>query len=83
MIHINNNIKLYLGNSNELIKDIQIDERPRERLVNYGSSALSNEELLAILLKTGTRHTSVKSLARQLLNIIDDISGLKDITINK
>lgn len=66
-----------------LIKDIKEEERPRERLVNYGVNSLSNEELLAILLKTGTRKRSVKILASEVLNLVDNISGLKDITINK
>lgn len=67
----------------DLIKDIKVDERPRERLESYGASALSNEELLAILLKTGTKERSVKTLARDILNMIDDLSELKDITINR
>ena len=65
----------------DLIKDIKVDERPRERLVNYGASSLSNEELLAILLKTGTKNSSVKILARDILNMIEDLSDLKDMTI--
>lgn len=67
----------------DLIKDIKIDERPRERLESYGSSALSNEELLAIILKTGTKNSSVKTLAKEILNMIDDLSELKDMTINR
>ena len=67
----------------DLIKDIKVDERPRERLVNYGASSLSNEELLAILLKTGTKNSSVKTLARDILNMIEDLSDLKDMTINR
>lgn len=66
-----------------LIKDIKIDERPRERLVNYGASALSNEELIAIVLKTGTKNSSVKTLAREILNMVNDLNELKDMTINR
>lgn len=66
-----------------LIKDIKEEERPRERLESYGASALSNEELLAILLKTGTKERSVKILASDILNLVDDLSSLKDITINR
>jgi len=66
-----------------LIKDINKNERPRERLEQYGPSSLSNEELLAIILKTGTKDRSVKSLAIDLLNLIEDISNLKDLNINK
>jgi len=66
-----------------LIKDIKKEERPRERLVNFGVSALSNEELIAILLKTGTKDRSVKILASEILNLVDDITELKDMTINR
>lgn len=66
-----------------LIKDIKEEERPRERLVNYGVSALSNEELLAILLKTGTKDRSVKIVASEILNLVDNINELKDMSINR
>lgn len=58
------------------IKDIPVTERPRERLIQYGSDALSNEELLAILLKTGTKNMSAKDLASF---IISKTNNLKDI----
>lgn len=66
-----------------MIKDINIEERPRERLIKYGSHNLSNEELLSIILKTGTKNSSVKTLANLILKEIDSISSLKDMTINK
>lgn len=46
-----------------MIRDIPKCERPRERLIAYGVEALSNEELLAIILKSGTR-ISLLSLLR-------------------
>ena len=45
-----------------------IQERPRERLLKQGAAALSNAELLAILLRNGTRGKDSVSLARELLN---------------
>ena len=66
-----------------MIKDIPNRERPRERLKKYGSSALSDQELLAIILKSGTHNKSVKDLALDILKTYDDISKLKDITISK
>ena len=45
-----------------LIKEIPVEERPRERLLKLGSSSLSNEELLAIILKNGTKGVSAKEL---------------------
>ena len=55
------------------IKDIPIEERPRERLVNLGVENLSNEELLAILLKSGTKNVSVKVLASNILKQLDKL----------
>jgi DNA repair protein RadC len=65
------------------IKDIPKEERPRERLIKYGTNNLSNEELLSIILKTGSKKHSVKQLALILLSEIEDITKLKDITISK
>ena len=48
-------------------KELPNEEKPRERLVMYGAENLSNEELLMILLKSGTRKYSVKELAFQIL----------------
>ena len=65
------------------IKDIPVIERPRERLLKYGKEFLSNEELLSIILKTGTKNISVKELSQILLKEIENINNLKNITINK
>jgi DNA repair protein RadC len=49
------------------IKELPPEERPRERLIRHGASVLSNAELLAILLRTGTPKESAISLAHRLL----------------
>jgi len=49
------------------IKSWPADDRPREKLLNKGAVALSNSELLAILLRTGTQGTSAIDLARKIL----------------
>lgn len=49
------------------IRDWPADERPRERLLNHGSQALTDAELLAIFLRTGTRGKSAVDMARELL----------------
>ncbi len=49
------------------IKELPLNDRPIERLINIGASALSNDELLAIILKTGTKELSSKELALELL----------------
>ena len=56
-----------------MIRDIPKCERPRERLITYGVEALSNEELLAIILKSGTKNKSVRSLASEVLNNVVEI----------
>lgn len=49
------------------IKDIPKDQRPRERLIKYGAKALSDAELLALIIRTGTRSESALILAHRLL----------------
>ena len=44
-----------------------VDDRPREKLLKKGAGALSNSELLAILLRTGTKGTSAIDLSRNIL----------------
>src|SRR6185436_2520774 len=48
------------------VRDLPCAERPRERLARHGPSALSNRELLAIVLGTGTRRESVLDVAERL-----------------
>ena len=66
-----------------LIKEIAKEERPRERLLKYGVSNLSNEELLSIILRCGTKNKSVKDLSLDILNQYKDIKNMKDVTLNK
>ena len=49
------------------IRDLPSGERPRERLLQAGPAALSNAELLAILLRTGTQEESALDIAQRLL----------------
>ena len=64
------------------IKNISDDSKPRERLLRVGSENLSNQELLAILLKTGSKKYSVMELSFNLLSFLGDIKKLNDIGIN-
>ena len=50
---------------------------PRERLMKYGAKVLSNEELLAIILQSGTKSTSVMDLSESILRDCDGLFGLK------
>lgn len=61
------------------IKELPINDRPVERLINKGVSVLSNDELLAIILKTGTKKLSSKELALKILET-KKINELSNIT---
>ena len=66
------------------IKDLFRDERPRERLLNNGAESLSNAELLAVLLRTGTRKMNAVELARNLLEDSDGmIGGIASMSIDR
>jgi DNA repair protein RadC len=59
-----------------MIREIPKSERPRERLLEQGSGALSDAELVAILLRTGHRKASVVQLARTVLDENGGLGGL-------
>lgn len=61
-----------------MIKDVPEEDRPRERLLRYGSTHLSNQELLAILLGTGTRNESVMDLSNRVLMHFEGIHLLQN-----
>lgn len=65
------------------IKEIPIQERPREKLLNNGVSTLSNEELLSIIIKTGTKNESAKSLASYVLKNVGSIQHMMDLNLTK
>jgi DNA repair protein RadC len=58
------------------IKDLPAEERPRERLLRLGPSQLGNQELLAILLRTGTVKENAVALAQRLLAAFQSLDGL-------
>lgn len=67
--------------SNSLtMREVPNEERPRERMLQYGSQALSNAELLAILLRTGTYSESAVTLAQRILSECGDFRNLVDMS---
>src|SRR5499433_1411076 len=62
------------------IKDLQPEDRPRERLARMGPAALSNEEILALLLGSGSRGESALDRARRLLASHGGLAGLAALT---
>jgi DNA repair protein RadC len=69
--------------SSLMIRDFPQDERPRERLLVDGPASLSNHELLAILLRTGSKEESVLQLANRLLTQFEGLRMLKDATVEE
>jgi len=65
------------------IKDLPKEERPRERLLRHGAESLANKELLAILLRTGTREKSALYLAERLLVQFGSLRGLADASFEE
>jgi len=63
-------------------KNIPIEEKPRERLLKCGVDSLSNEELIAIILRTGNKKYNVKELANNILCYFENIGNLKNIRVN-
>ncbi len=66
-----------------MIRDFPQDERPRERFIQHGAQSLSNHELIAILLRNGTRDESVLQLANRLLTHFEGLRQLKSATLEE
>lgn len=65
------------------IRDLPASERPREKLLSQGAKSLSNQELLALLLGTGTVTENVLDLARQLLAKAGGLQGLANMSVEE
>lgn len=59
-----------------LLQTVEKDDRPRERMIRLGAGALKNEELIAIILRTGSRGENVLHLAERLLHECGGLVGL-------
>ena len=59
-----------------LLKDIPLDARPREKLLTRGPAALSDAELLALLLRTGLPGKNALQMGQELLNTFGGVAGL-------
>ena len=72
------------------MKQLPISERPYEKLEMYGENTLSNAELLAIIIKSGTKEESSVTLAQKILSLgkqnnfnQDSITFLQELSINE
>ncbi|MFV3011810.1 RadC family protein [Clostridium botulinum] len=80
--------------NNFKIKDLPKNERPQERLIRYGAEVLSNSELLAVILRTGTKNQNIMMLASSLIKetggldqlfnqSIEELTKIKGIGVTK
>lgn len=61
------------------VKEMNKQERPREKAINEGIASLSNRELIAVLLRSGTKDKSVLELADELLQLKPNLLSLMDL----
>lgn len=62
------------------IKDLDQDDRPREKLIKYGADLLTDEELLAIIIATGNKEKNVIELSKEILDTFS-YEDLADIEV--
>ena len=67
---------------NPMIRDMPADMLPRERLLKLGANALSTNELIAILLRTGVKGENVITLSGKLLVKVGGLSGLPEASVS-
>lgn len=65
------------------IKNWPKDERPRERLIKFGAEALSDAQLLAVILSTGINKKTVLETAIELLDSFGGLKGLADASVSE
>lgn len=65
------------------IMDLPKNERPRERLARYGADALSNAELLAVILRTGTKKENVITMCNKLIKETGGLNGLLNMNLDE
>ncbi|MGX7025451.1 RadC family protein [Vagococcus hydrophili] len=65
------------------LKDYDEELQPRERLRKYGPEVLNHQELLAIILRTGSRNKNVLELSEEILKSFDDLFDLKTASVEE
>lgn len=63
------------------LKELPTNELPRERLINNGAEYLTNEELLSIIIRTGTKNMNVKEVSNNILASVNNINELNNIDL--
>lgn len=73
---------------NYMIKDMPLSERPQERLIKYGPEMLNNAELLALIIRTGSREESALRLSERILYSLrkegeeDGLKALRNVSLD-
>lgn len=65
------------------VRDLPVEERPRERLAEFGAQALSAQELLALILGRGVRGESVMMTAQKLLSRFGSLQGVTEASLEE
>ena len=65
------------------IKELPISERPREKALLFGIESLTNIELIAILISSGTKNNSAIEIASNLISKVNGIHNFKNLTFNE
>lgn len=66
-----------------MLREVPTYDRPREKALEFGIKSLSNVELLAIILRTGSKDDDVITTAKKVLYSINDLSLLREISIEE
>ena len=64
------------------LKRLPNEEKPRERLLKYGKENISNDELIEIVLRSGSKKYGIKDISHNILSSVNNISELKNKSIN-
>lgn len=72
-----------IGKPFNKLNDLPLETLPRERLLKYGAYVLADYELLAIILRTGTKDIPVIDLSKNLLCSLHSLNALNDVTIEE
>lgn len=64
------------------LKELPDEEKPRERLIKYGKENVSTNELIEIVLKSGTRKCGLKEISYNIISSVNNIKHLKNMEIN-
>ena len=68
---------------NNMIHDLPLQERPREKLAQFGPAALDNAELMALFISTGTKGRSAITIGRDLIKKHGSMAALGTLTVGE